>query len=70
MGLQVETPQTNILYVEVPAPLVASLKKHLEQRGILATIAPRTRLVTHLDLPRAKVEATLQAFREFPDWHR
>jgi threonine aldolase len=69
MGLQVEPPQTNMLYVGVPAPLVASLKKHLEQRGILATIAPRTRLVTHLDLPRAKIEAALQAFREFPDWH-
>jgi threonine aldolase len=69
MGLQVEPPQTNMLYVEVPAPLVANLKKHLEQHGILATIAPRTRLVTHLDLPRAKVESTLQAFREFPDWH-
>jgi threonine aldolase len=69
MGLKVEPPQTNMLYAEVPAPLVANLKKHLEQRGILATIAPRTRLVTHLDLPRAKVEATLQALREFPDWH-
>ena len=68
MGLQVEPPQTNMLYVEVPAPVVANLKKHLEQHGILATIAPRTRLVTHLDLPRAKVESTLQAFREFPDW--
>ena len=44
------------------------LKAHLERRGILATIAPRTRLVTHLDLPRAKVEAALQAFRDFPHW--
>jgi threonine aldolase len=69
VGLQVEPPQTNMLYVEIPASLVADLKKHLERRGILATVAPRTRLVTHLDLPRAKVEATVQAFREFPDWH-
>jgi threonine aldolase len=68
MGLRVEPPQTNMLYVDIPAPLAADLKVHLEQRGILATIAPRTRLVTHLDLPRAKIEAALQAFRDFPHW--
>ncbi len=68
LGLRVEPPQTNMLYVDIPAPLAVDLKAHLEQRGILATIAPRTRLVTHLDLPRAKVEAALQAFRDFPRW--
>lgn len=68
MGLRVEPTQTNMLYVGVPAPQAAGLKMHLEQRGILATIAPRTRLVTHLDLPRAKIEAVLQAFREYPHW--
>jgi threonine aldolase len=57
-----------MLYVDIPAPLTADLKVHLQQRGILATIAPRTRLVTHLDLPRAKAEAALQAFRDFPHW--
>ena len=68
MGLRVEPTQTNMLYVGIPAPQAAGLKMHLEQRGILATIAPRTRLVTHLDLPRAKIEAVLQAFREYPHW--
>ena len=68
LGLRVEPPQTNMLYVNIPAPPAADLKAHLEQRGILATIAPRTRLVTHLDLPRAKVETALQAFRDFPHW--
>jgi threonine aldolase len=68
MGLRVEPPQTNMLYVGIPAPQTAGLKEHLEERGILATIAPRTRLVTHLDLPRAKIETVLQAFREYPHW--
>jgi threonine aldolase len=68
MGLRVEPTQTNMLYVGIPAPQAAGLKMHLEQRGILATITPRTRLVTHLDLPRAKIEAVLQAFREYPHW--
>ena len=68
LGLRVEPPQTNILYAEIPALRTAGLTAHLEQRGILATIAPRTRLVTHLDLPRDRIETVLQAFREFPHW--
>jgi threonine aldolase len=68
MGLPVEPPQTNMLYVGIPAPAAPGLQKHLEQRGILASIAPRTRLVTHLDLPRAKIDAVLQAFRDYRRW--
>jgi threonine aldolase len=68
MGLRVEPPQTNMLYVEIPAPQTAELKAHLEQRGILATVKPRTRLVTHLDLPREKIETVLQAFRDYRHW--
>ncbi len=68
LGLRVEPPQTNILYVDIPAPKTGGLKSHLQQRGILATITPRTRLVTHLDAPREKIEAALGAFRDYPDW--
>jgi threonine aldolase len=66
LGLRVEPPQTNIFYVDIPAQHVSALAAHLEQRGILATIGPHTRLVTHLDLPREKIDTTLRAFREFP----
>jgi threonine aldolase len=69
IGLQVEPTQTNMVYLRIPAPTVPDLKVHLQQRGILATIAPRTRLVTHLDLPRRKIAAAVQAFRDFPHWH-
>ncbi|MGB6307332.1 MAG: hypothetical protein WBF89_06020, partial [Steroidobacteraceae bacterium] len=68
IGLHVEPPQTNIVYVQIPAPQVDGLKSHLEERGILATVRPRTRLATHLDAPRAKIDAALQAFREYPHW--
>jgi threonine aldolase len=68
LGLRVETPQTNILYVHVPAVKTGTLKAHLEQRGILATVAPRMRLVTHLDVPRDKIDSVLQAFRCYPHW--
>jgi threonine aldolase len=68
MGLRVEPPQTNMLYVEIPASKSAELKTHLEGRGILATVKPRTRLVTHLDLPREKIDTVLQAFRDYRHW--
>lgn len=66
LGLHAQPPQTNILYVDIPALKAAALGAHLERRGILATITPRTRLVTHLDVPREKIDAVLQAFRDFP----
>jgi threonine aldolase len=68
MGVAVTAPQTNVVYVDIPAVHIEALKHHLQGRGILATVTPRMRLVTHLDLPRVKLEAALQAFREFPDW--
>ena len=68
MGLKVEPPQTNVVYVDIPAQQVAGLKIHLEQCGILASVAPHTRMVTHLDVARAKIEKTLQAFRDYPHW--
>jgi threonine aldolase len=68
LGLRVEPPQTNILYVHIPADKAGELESHLRERGILATISPRTRLVTHLDAPRDKIESALQAFRDYPNW--
>jgi threonine aldolase len=67
-GLKVTAPQTNVVYIEVPAAHIQGLKAHLRSRGIDATIAPRTRLMTHMDLPRAKIGAAVQAFREYPHW--
>ena len=68
MGLPAEQPQTNMVFVDIPETQVTSLAEHLAQRGILASIAPRTRLVAHLDVSREKIATTLQAFREYPGW--
>lgn len=68
IGLGVEPTQTNMLYVQIPVDQVRGLKLHLEQHGILATIAPRTRLVTHRDLPQQKIAFAARAFRDFPGW--
>jgi threonine aldolase len=67
-GLKVSVPQTNVVYVDVPTEQIPSLKAHLRERGIIATVAPRTRLMTHMDLPRSDIEVAVQAFREFPHW--
>jgi hypothetical protein len=56
--------------VDIPDEQGSALRAHLTERGILASIAPLTRLATHLDTPRAKIEAVLQAFREYPGWSR
>jgi threonine aldolase len=68
IGLDVEFPQTNILYADIPPQHVKPLAEHLARRGVLASVGPRTRLVTHLDVPRPKIDAALRAFREFPGW--
>jgi threonine aldolase len=70
LGLEVEPPQTNIVFVEIPGEHLNTLRSHLTERGILASIAPLTRLATHLDTPRAKIDAVLQAFRDYPGWPR
>lgn len=70
LGLEVEAPQTNIVYFNLPASEVDGLKAHLEPRGILATISVHTRFVTHLDAPRAKIEKTLRVLREYPPFRK
>src|SRR5208282_525500 len=42
LGLAVEVPQTNIVFVDIPANEVSTLRAHLAERGILASIAPLT----------------------------
>jgi threonine aldolase len=68
MGLQTSPAQTNVVYVEVPAAQIGRFKQYLEERDILASVAPRTRLVTHLDLSRAMLDTALEAFRDYPHW--
>ncbi len=64
-GLEVEPPQTNMVFVRIPADRTAALKAHLEQHGVLALVGPRTRLVTHLDVAAAGIDRAVAAFRAF-----
>jgi threonine aldolase len=64
-SLSLSMPSTNILFVDVPADDCAELGKAVRDAGILAFIAPRTRLVTHLDVSRADIDKVIAAFRAF-----
>lgn len=64
-GLTVSTPQTNIVYVDVPPQHCAALAQALKEERILVSMGPRLRLVTHLDAPRAQLERIVAAFSAF-----
>jgi threonine aldolase len=67
-GLQVEAPQTNIVFVDLSGAAKAqsaSLLKHLADQGIQATGLYRLRFVTHLDVDAAGVDRAVAAIREF-----
>jgi len=67
-GLQVEPPQTNILFVDLVGPArerSGALLQHLAARGVLATGLYRLRFVTHLDVDADGVERAAAAIREF-----
>jgi threonine aldolase len=61
----VHMPQTNILFVDVPTTEVATLQAHLDQHGIVAIVAPRTRIVTHLDISAEDVQRVIDVFAAF-----
>lgn len=67
-GLQVEAPQTNIVFVDLTGAArdrSAALLKHLAGQGIEATGLYRLRFVTHLDVDTAGVDRAIAAIRQF-----
>jgi threonine aldolase len=64
-GLKVSKPQTNIFYVDVPPQHTAGLNAALAAEQIRVSMAPRLRLVTHLDAPRAGLERTAAVFAAY-----
>jgi len=67
-GLQVEPPQTNIVFVDLTGAAreqSAALLKHLAGQGVQATGLYRLRFVTHLDVDTAGVDLAVAAIRQF-----
>lgn len=68
-GIAVSTPQTNILYVGMPAEACAGLAALLQSERIRATVAPHMRIVTHLDVARDDVQRVVELFAGyFKSW--
>jgi threonine aldolase len=63
--LKVSSPDTNILYVDVPADDVSGLSQHVREAGILALIGTRTRLVTHMDVTASEIDHVAGVFAGF-----
>ncbi|HQS30506.1 MAG: threonine aldolase [Polaromonas sp. 39-63-203] len=67
-GLQVEAPQTNMVFVDLTGAAKeqsAALLKHLSSHGIQATGLYRLRFVTHLDVDADGIDRAIAAIRTF-----
>ncbi|HEV7816513.1 MAG TPA: low-specificity L-threonine aldolase [Janthinobacterium sp.] len=64
-GITVSTPQTNILYVDMPAAACAGLAEALQRERIRVSISPHMRLVTHLNASRADLQRTADVFAAY-----
>ncbi len=64
-AIRVQTPQTNILYAEIPAAACASLEKHLLDHGIRVRVTPHMRMVTHLDITSADIDDVITTFQTY-----
>jgi threonine aldolase len=67
-GLQVEPPQTNILFADLVGSArerSAALIEYLKERGILATGLYRLRFVTHLDVDDEGIDRAIAAIAGF-----
>ena len=63
-GVDVQMPQTNIVFVDVALEIGAGLIERLRERGVLTTGLYRLRLVTHLDLMPAQIEQAITVLRD------
>ena len=64
-GIRVEPAETNMVFVNIPADRIEALRAHLVAHGIRVALGTRTRLVTHLDVDAAMIDATIAAFKGY-----
>ena len=63
LGVMPVEQHTNMVFITPPVEHVAALCEHLLSKGIiLASDSPSIRMVTHLDISRADIETTIEAF--------
>ena len=64
-NLKVSSPQTNIFYIDIPSFLCKGLDDVLQLTRIRVSMAPRLRIVTHMDASRADIERAITVFGDF-----
>ncbi|HKJ65469.1 MAG TPA: low-specificity L-threonine aldolase [Desulfopila sp.] len=57
--------QTNMLFITLPEPSLASLHVYLRQRGIIIPGDTSVRLVTHLEIDRRDIDYIIATFKDF-----
>jgi threonine aldolase len=62
-GVQVQTPQTNIVFVDLAPEKAAGVVARLREAGVLCTGLYRLRFVTHLDVSAADIQHAVAALR-------
>ncbi len=62
-GVQVDLPQTNIVFVDLAPDRAPGVVDRLRERGVLATGLYRLRLVTHLDVSSDDVGRAIEILR-------
>ena len=62
--LSVESPQSNMVFVDAPPQRLQTLVRQLAEHGVLATGLYRLRLVTHLDVGAKDVDRAAQCIRD------
>ena len=67
-GLKIESPQTNIMFVDLVGDAreqSAGLLRHLASHGVQATGLYRLRFATHLDVDAAGIDRAVTEIRAF-----
>ncbi|MHA4866887.1 low-specificity L-threonine aldolase [Duganella sp. PWIR1] len=64
-SIKVSTPQTNIFYVDIPQFVQQGLSDVLELTRIRVSMAPRLRIVTHMDAKRDDIDRAITVFGDF-----
>lgn len=64
-GIAVSAPQTNIFYVDIPADACRGLNDVLQLTRIRVSMAPRLRIVTHMDASRDDIDRAITVFGDF-----
>ena len=63
-GVTVNTPQSNIVFVDLAADKPQDSVVRLRERGVLATGLYKLRLVTHLDVSADDIDRAIEVARQ------